>query len=532
MKYIFAALAFSLLLWSCSDTQEKEPAVALRDTTITLENAISELFIDSVALANFVQGRTESDSIKILSFYNQRNLQMAWFFPDGLAEFVPTLIGMQNEYLHYSGDSSLYDRILIARVDSLAGLSSIDASQPQILQTELALTNLFFKYANKVYNGNTELDINELNWHIPRKKINTVAFLDSLIQNEGKNLERYEPINIQYNLLKNKLLECYAYGEKHWSPLESNKILKKTDQSDIIPEIRKRLYFFGDLKQEDSSAVFDSTFLQAVISFQNRMGLRPDGEIGPAFLREINVPIDYRIRQILINLERLRWLPPTPSGDYLLVNIPEYSLHVYEQGQHAFEMAVVVGSQVHNTVIFSGKINQVVFSPYWNIPNSILKNEILPGIRRNRNYLARHNMEWVGNRVRQKPGARNSLGLVKFLFPNSYNIYLHDTPSKSLFSESQRAFSHGCIRLSQPQRLAEFILRKDSTWTEASIVEAMNAGREKYVRLKQDQEVPVFIGYFTSWVDRNGRLNFRKDIYGHDQKMAKRLFEDNFVAIK
>ena len=188
-------------------------------------------------------------------------------------------------------------------------------------------------------------------------------------------------------------------------------------------------------------------------------------------------------------------------------------------------MNIVVGSTAHNTVIFTGTLKYIVFSPYWNVPPSILKKEILPAIKRNKNYLAAHNMEWNGNGVRQKPGPNNSLGLVKFLFPNAYNIYLHDTPAKSLFGEDRRAFSHGCIRLSEPPRLARFLLRNDSNWDSLKIVRAMNARKEQYVTVKET--VPVYIGYFTAWVDREGKLNFRDDIYGHDQKMAARMFNVN-----
>ena len=156
------------------------------------------------------------------------------------------------------------------------------------------------------------------------------------------------------------------------------------------------------------------------------------------------------------------------------------------------------------------------------MPPGILKDEVLPGIARNKNYLASHNMEWNGGAVRQKPGPRNSLGQVKFLFPNSYNIYLHDSPAKSLFNEEKRAFSHGCIRVGEPKKLAQFLLRNDAAWDSIKITRAMNAGKEQYVNVKDT--VPVFIGYFTAWVDRNGKLNFRDDVYGHDKKMKERLF--------
>ena len=159
---------------------------------------------------------------------------------------------------------------------------------------------------------------------------------------------------------------------------------------------------------------------------------------------------------------------------------------------------------------------------HWNVTPNIIKNEILPAMKRDKNYLEKHRMEWNGGNIRQRPGPGNSLGQVKFLFPNSYNIYLHDTPAKDLFGESKRAFSHGCVRVAEPRKLAEWILRNDANWTPAKIRPAMNSTRERFVAVRED--IPVFIGYFTSWVDRNGRINFREDIYGHDKKMAKRLF--------
>ncbi|MGZ5248037.1 MAG: L,D-transpeptidase family protein, partial [Flavitalea sp.] len=207
---------------------------------------------------------------------------------------------------------------------------------------------------------------------------------------------------------------------------------------------------------------------------------------------------------------------------YILVNIPAFKLFVFEQGKMSFDMNVVVGSQQHHTVIFTGKLKHVVFSPYWNVPNGILKNEILPAIQRNPNYLAKHDMEWYDGRVRQRPGPRNSLGLVKFLFPNNYHIYLHDTPSKSLFNETSRAFSHGCIRISEPQRMAEWILRDEANWDQEKIVSAMHARKEKWVGVSKD--VNVFIGYFTAWVDAQGRLNFRDDVYGHDKVLGEAMF--------
>jgi murein L,D-transpeptidase YcbB/YkuD len=520
------SLIVIIILSSCQSHEQQQNSVSKRDTTIKIHNSYTRLFIDSAALEHLTQKYNNADSLadKVQGFYNLRNYQFAWFFPDGMAEYVHTFLNMQNEYIIDSGDSSLYDPFLLTNIDSLNQRKDITSSDSLVINTELALTEHFFRYTQKAYSGDRSINIQELDWYIPRKKVNPAAFLDSLMKNKGENLTSYEPVNRQYNLLKDQLKIYYLIENENWTRLQIDKIVKRGDSSPLIPVIKKQLELLRDITSSDSSTVFDSLLLEGVKSFQTRLGLKISGEIGPAFMAELNIPIHDRIRQILINMERIRWVPATPVTDYILVNIPEFRLHMYEKGKLAFSMNAIVGSQVHSTVIFSGKLSQVVFSPYWNVPQGILKNEVLPGIKRNRNYLTRHNMEWSRGSVRQKPGKSNSLGLVKFLFPNSYNIYLHDTPSKSLFSETQRAFSHGCIRLSEPKKLAAFLLRKDSTWTTAKIMAAMNSGKEKYVQLRGDNRVPVFIGYFTAWVDHTGKLNFRKDIYGHDQKMSERLF--------
>jgi len=183
---------------------------------------------------------------------------------------------------------------------------------------------------------------------------------------------------------------------------------------------------------------------------------------------------------------------------------------------------VVVGKVGNNTMMFNGDLNQIYFSPYWNVPQSIIKNEIMPAMARNPNYLAGKNMEQIGGGIRQKPGPGNALGKVKFIFPNSFNMYFHDTPSKSLFGRDKRAFSHGCIRLSEPQKMAEWLLRNDPDWTTEKIVSAMNQTSEKGVRLKE--AVPVFIIYYTAWVDDAGQLNFRDDVYQHDSELMEKMF--------
>jgi murein L,D-transpeptidase YcbB/YkuD len=265
----------------------------------------------------------------------------------------------------------------------------------------------------------------------------------------------------------------------------------------------------------------------AVKNFQARHGFNETAIISDSLIQEMNVPAIKRVEQLLMNMDRMRWLANNPSGNLIVVNIPEFVMHVYEGNQKIYDIDVVVGKEGHSTMMFNGDLNQVVFSPYWNVPPSIVAKEILPAMEKNPNYLAKENMETTGNDdglpvIRQKPGPGNALGKVKFLFPNSFNIYFHDTPAKSLFEKDKRAYSHGCIRVREPEKLANYVLRNQPEWTPEKISEAMNSGEEKYVKVKDP--IPVVITYYTAWVDENGRLNFREDIYGHDERLAGKMF--------
>ena len=333
-------------------------------------------------------------------------------------------------------------------------------------------------------------------------------------------------IAIQHAGLKKELAhyrDIEKSGGEVTVPVIKNAI-KPSQSSTAIPFIRKRLFQLGDTNESDTSDVYDINLAEAVNRAKARYGLKPDSLITSSLITEINVPAKKRAEQIMVNIERMRWVTrDTSSDEMILVNIPEYTLHYYENSKDVWDCNVVVGKPMTKTVIFSGRMQYVVFSPYWNVPPSIINSEVKPGMRRNKNYLARHNMEWNGGRVRQKPGPSNSLGLVKFLFPNSNNIYLHDTPSKSLFSEDKRAFSHGCIRVSKPRDLAIRVLRQMPEWTPEKIDAAMHAGKEQYVTLQKT--IPVYIGYFTAFLSSDGQLNFRTDIYKRDDSLLEMLMQ-------
>jgi murein L,D-transpeptidase YcbB/YkuD len=314
-------------------------------------------------------------------------------------------------------------------------------------------------------------------------------------------------------------------GKDEWVniTLTDKPVLKLNDTSDVIPLISERLELLGDLRRARSTNIYTEKLENAVKQFQIRHGIEDDGVIGPAVIKTLNISLEKRIEQLTVNMNRIKVDTVDMTGTRIVANIPGYRLYVFEDSKEVLSMDIVVGKISNQTEIFSDTLENIVFSPYWNIPASIVRNEILPNMNKNSSYLKKNNMEITGKldglpTIRQKPGPENSLGAVKFLFPNQHNIYFHDTPAKSLFDRKSRAFSHGCIRLSQPFELAKYLLKDQPEWTDEEITKAMHAGKEKWVKLVT--QIPVSIIYYTAWVDRDGLLNFRDDIYGLDQQSA------------
>lgn len=405
----------------------------------------------------------------------------------------------------------------------------IEGFQKPNLQTELFLTSYYFFYADKVFHGIDVSKSTELGWYLPRKKSLYSNYLDSLLLSTSK-MQISDPIHPQYFKLR-EALAFYRKLEKEnkWENLEvpnDFKALKYGDSADFVLQMRKNLVTLRTLNQDSKSKVFDESLLKAMLKFKKHTGFKEDTLIQKKHIVELNIAPKDRVKTIIVNMERARWISPDvrKSKEYIVVNIPSYRLMYFKNGKIDLVSNVVVGTALNKTVVFSGELSTVVFSPYWNVPNSILRKEILPAIRRNKRYLANHRMEWHNGGVRQKPGPNNALGLVKFLFPNSNNIYLHDTPSKSLFTEEKRAFSHGCIRVQKPKELAYKILEENPEWPIAKIDSAMHKGKETWVKLKNT--VPVYIGYFTVWIDNDGNVNFYKDVYNRDEKLAELLIVD------
>ena len=494
--------------------------------------------LQAVELDSFLLSHPEHavDSIAMRAFYRRRNWQYAWFINDSLSSAAGNFLNLvaandsvlQRAFSH----DALHE--LVQRIDDRQ--DSMPLTATFIRHLELSLTAQFFRFADRKYSGLVQRDLRELDWFIPRRKKDLSQLLDSLVAGR-MDLSPIEPLHPQYLALKRQLPALYGLRWMDALPrtdLGTRRKLEPGDRDSTVVLIRERLTALGDLTWYDLSAakdavLYDSTLLAAVKVFQSRHGLLPDGVIGKGFMAQLNTKVADRIRTVLVNMERLRWVPERTAPDMLLVNIPEFRLHVHEGGRTIWSMDVVVGAEATSTVVFTDSLSRIVFSPTWSVPTSIVRNEILPAMRRDPGYLARKGMKRVGGsdalpRIVQEPGPGNALGRVKFLFPNSYSIYLHDTPSKGAFARENRALSHGCVRLSDPTRLAAYLLRNDTSWTTERIKTAMDRNNELGVPIRP--RLPVVIGYFTAWVDEDGRLNFRDDIYGHDARLARELFDD------
>jgi len=517
-----------------------ERKISSRDRSITAANSYSDLFLDSNSVIAYLRERKAPDSIarRVVSFYNARNYQYAWFATDGLTEQARGFWNLYDYFVNHQNDSSLRDKSFQRRMDDLTSEERllVSADNKNIRRTELQLTEFFIRYMRSNYEDG-QVKRKEMERFIPRKKEDALKLADSLLKKKHKDNRYFEDVNPAYAALKKELGRYVQIVQQGgWPRVDiALKSLKPGLSAPQVAALKRRLAITGDLPYSDTSSVFNDTLANGIRNFQARIGYTPTGKLTEQQLKELNVPAEDRLRQILMNMERMRWMPVAPTGNLIVVNIPEFVLHVYEGDRKAFSMNIVVGKQGSSTMMFNGDLNQVVFSPYWNVPPSIVREEILPKLASNPGYLESQNMEQVGMegdlpKIRQRPGPDNSLGQVKFLFPNSFNIYFHDTNAKGLFSKDRRAYSHGCIRLEEPAKMAEYLLRTQPEWTPDRIYTAMNAGTEKYVRLKKP--VPVVITYYTAWVDEYGRLNFRDDIYGHDKDLAGKMFGGRQLAKK
>jgi L,D-transpeptidase YcbB len=339
--------------------------------------------------------------------------------------------------------------------------------------------------------------------------------------NVGAWLDTLAPRTDSYLQLRAALSTYRSVAEAGgWEQMPAALATKK-GRAASIPALRQRLAMEGDLASDSGSAEFDDELREALERFQFRNGMRADGKLNAKTIARLNISASERVAMIAVNLERLRLQNREEPRTRVEVNAPSATVVLYREGIPHLAMNVVVGKPGHDTPTLTSRIETIILNPTWTIPQSIIKNEIKPALKRNKNYLTKHRMYWSGDQLVQEPGAHNALGRIKFDFPNRYSVYLHDTPARKLFLDPERAQSHGCVRVERPVDLAVELLKDDPRWTREKIEEAINDGATR--RIPLGTAMPVIIAYQTAYVGDDGLVNFRPDIYGLDTQLTLAL---------
>ena len=465
----------------------------------------------------------------------------------GAREAIAALLQAADEGL----DSASYSAAALSRrADSLA--ATRNRSSEAVAAFDADLSRSVLQYLTDLHNGRVDPRSLGLKLTIPKDDHELAAMVRTSLENSSVEqlVKNLQPPLALYRRLRTALGQYRELAVKHpdWPPLTPpRKSIKPGMPYPDIATVAERLRILGDLdggaNTRTDSATYDPGLADAVKRFQDRHGLEPDGVIGKSTIVALNVSPAARASQIALSLERLRWLPDLDGRRFIVVNIPSYHLWAWDstgaEGTPSIDMDVIVGKRAVDTrtPVFVDDMRYLIFRPYWNVPVSIARSEIVPAAMKDHTYLARQDMEIVKGqndgspvvesskdnlekvaegelRVRQRPGERNALGLVKFIFPNDANVYLHGTPAQSLFNRSSRDFSHGCVRVEQPVDLAEWVLRDVEGWDRGRILAAMEDAKSTRVDLKTPVRVVLF--YTTALARLDGQVEFADDIYGHD----------------
>jgi murein L,D-transpeptidase YcbB/YkuD len=493
-------------------------------------------------------------SATLRDFYERRSFQPAWS-RDGIA--LPasralldalraaTVEGLNPDDYHFE---AIRDRLRPAKA---AGSSRLDGASATDL--DLISTDAFLLYASHLLAGHLDPETIDPEWHARRREADLAEHLQRALAEDRvrEALEELLPPQAGYRSLRASLRRYRDLAaEGGWPEVPAGPTLREGDAGPRVQALAERLRITGELDGGHDPALdaFDVPLAGAVARFQRRHGLEVDGAVGKETLAALNVPAEARARQIVVNLERWRWLPQDLGSRHVRVNIADFHLDALDSGETVLSMRAIVGRSYRRTPVFSDAMTYLVLNPSWEVPPKLAANDVLPQIQKDPEYLARMgfkvlqgwgagetivdpaSVDWgrlqpstFRYRLRQMPGPKNALGQVKFMFPNKFNVYLHDTPSRELFAKTERAFSSGCIRIEKPLDLAVLLLSGQPAWDRAGLLEALGQGAERTVRLAAP--VPVHLLYWTAWVDADGTTHFRKDLYGRDRRVLDALRE-------
>lgn len=490
-------------------------------------------------------------------FYEERAYSPAWSGIDGILPQAEALLdairgayreGLRPQDYHLGK----IEEILEDNRRSPEGKRQLDAGR--LADLDLLLSDSFMIYGSHLLFGRVNSETFEAEWRANRRDNNLAELLQkALTRNRIRTtLESFLPSQQDYKALR-RAFEGYRRIVKNggWPKISQGLNMEKGSEGERVEALRVRLMIEGDLKPVlDAKEAFDDDLKEAVERFQRRYGLTVDGIVGPATLRQLNVPAEQRLRQIELNMERRRWMPRRIGDRYILVNITDFELQLIEKGKAVMTMKVTVGRPHRPTPSFSGTLTYLVLNPFWYVPSIIITEDMLPLIRKNGNFFKDNHIlvirgwgddaeeiepekiDWSAIRVKnfpfrffQKPGPMNALGRVKFMFPNKFNVYLHDTPSRELFTKKVRDFSSGCVRIEKAVQLIGYLLAKDPDWSRENIQAAIETGLEQTVPIPEP--IPVHLVYWTAWVNGDEAVQFRPDIYGWDKRLDVALLKNS-----
>ena len=489
------------------------------------------------------------ENAALRSFYVRRQYRAVWSDERGPTRLADHLV----EALQRADREGLRseDYELAGIEAALAALREPDAATitpDRLAKLDLLLTDAFLAYGSHLLAGRVRPDLRPEGL-AHRRSPDMAAALQAALESEdiAGTLDTLSPRHDGYRRLRDALARYRAVAaEGGWTAIPDGPILHRGDRGPRVALLRQRLRVEDDRGISRDDDVFDEDVERALKSFQRRHGLTPDGTMGTATRTALNVPIERRIAQMELNLERWRWLPQDLGRRHILVNIAAFELQVVDGRDVVLAMRVVVGDPDNRTPLLTDTIQYLVLNPYWHVPRDIAADEFLPKVRENVSYLAQQRLrvftdsgsdarevdpatvDWSAFTssdfpfvLRQDPGAFNSLGRVKFMFPNPFSVYLHDTPARGLFNEVERDLSHGCIRVEQPVELAEYLLRQTGRWNRAALLRGLDDAVDLEVQLPEP--LPVHLHYWTAWADENGTVQFRRDIYGYDAPLLTAL---------
>ncbi len=493
---------------------------------------------------NTVHGASVVMQERIQEFYARRGFHPAWDNPRNASELQRALADSANDGL----DPADYHLPLLQ--DLSGQLTQASATDTLRAQYDILMTEALLRLAYHLSFGKVAAESFDAQWNFARtlENLDVAQEIEKALAASDvyKRIEALKPTHRLYVKLKDELARYRKAAEStSWTAIPAGPTLKPGMSDPRVPGLRARLIGSGDLAASaaSESLVYDPPLEKAMRQFQLRMGHEGDGAVGPGTIAELNVPIADRIRQLRVNLDRGRVLLHDLPEEFVIVNIAGYTAYFVRGQEIVWNSRVQVGKTYRRTPLFRSEINYLVLNPTWTVPPGIIKNDILPAAKKDPASITRRGLrvldssgreldpasiDWSRFRggnipytLRQDPGPKNALGRVKLMFPNSYLVYLHDTPSQALFEQAERAFSSGCVRVERALELAELVLDDPERWNAKSIGAVIQGGRLQNVTLKR--KVPVLLAYWTAWVDPQGQMNFRRDIYGQDEKWAQAL---------